>query len=223
MRLLIATAAVTFAALGHSGALAGSIVVPAPSGVAASVGVTSVQGSAPAALSPSTSALPSLAESSPSTADMVTRLLAGVGLVLGLINLVWTFLKSKRDRRLSVEDDFWFRKVVTPASIEPMLEMLVGLLKDMPSENAPQEDVKAFALRVTSEFQVCYARLQMLALLTSALPEQVNNLLRGCEDVLSEYASSIARREPIKSDVGVAAWRAMNAALSAIKSQQLRH
>lgn len=42
-------------------------------------------------------------------------------LVLGLGNLAWTLYLSRKSRLRSVEDDFWFRKVIAPEVIDRVL------------------------------------------------------------------------------------------------------
>jgi hypothetical protein len=155
--------------------------------------------------------------------DWVTRSAAGLGVLLGLTNFWWTFHKSRRDRRLSVEDDFWFRKVVSPASVEPVLELLADLVNELPSLENSQEEIAAYALKVTKGFQASYAKLALLELLSTDLPGKVIELVRQSEDCLTEHVGEIAQGRTPSGAAGPNAWAATLSALKLIKALQLRH
>lgn len=45
-----------------------------------------------------------------------------LGLALGVFNLIWTTRLARQNRRRSVDDEFWFRKVIAPSVIDKTLE-----------------------------------------------------------------------------------------------------
>ncbi|MBK6386572.1 MAG: hypothetical protein IPF71_07015 [Rhodoferax sp.] len=64
--------------------------------------------------------------------DWWARVLAFLGILIGVFNLAFGYWKLSQDRRFSKEDDFWFRKIIAPATIEPMLKAVTSLLQDVP-------------------------------------------------------------------------------------------
>ena len=138
-------------------------------------------------------------------------------------------MKGRRDRRLSIEDDFWFRKVITPTTIEPILEGIAGLLEGMPVRSSPSTDQSAYALKVTTEFQRFAALAQTLALFHESLPQGVGAKLSVCEDTLTEYCAGLASpptpggHDPSAVNIQAVVWGQVNDALRVIKDQQLAH
>jgi hypothetical protein len=45
-----------------------------------------------------------------------------ISIVLALVNILWTSRLARHSRRRSVEDEFWFRKVIAPGVIDKSLE-----------------------------------------------------------------------------------------------------
>lgn len=127
--------------------------------------------------------------------DWFTRVAALAGLLLGLFNFAFGIWKIKRDRRLSIEDDFWFRKVITPATIEPMLKAFVGLVEDLPIRGTAVENQKKYAFKVTTEFAKLYSAVQTLALFEENLPELITAKLSQCEDLLTGYSAMLTQED----------------------------
>lgn len=151
--------------------------------------------------------------------------IAAIGLFLGVINLGLYFYKTKRDRRLSVEDDFWFRKVVSPAAIEPLIKAVSELLIDLPADRADIDGMRDYAVRVTKDFQRIYGSVQMLGMLDLDLPTDIATQLRGCEDILTDYIGQLADAEANanRQEAVSESWRVLNATLTVIKNRQLKH
>lgn len=153
--------------------------------------------------------------------DNVARLLAGLGLLVSLGKVIWDYHAKNRDRRLSIEDDFWFRKVVTPTAIEPMLRTLADTLSALPTEATPEAERKTFALKVTTDFQQLYAKLPLLGFIDSSLVAEVQEAVQACEDILSEHVGALDTGGPGASTTPSRAWDAMNKALRTIREHQL--
>lgn len=159
--------------------------------------------------------------------DWITRSIAIFGVFLATINFCFSVWKLIRDRRLSVEDDFWFRKIVSPATIEPMIKAVAGLLDKAPNPDAPAETVAKFAPEVTTEFAKLYASMHTLGLYEPSLPNLVNDKLRACEDILTEYVGALAsstdhQKPPSPLELRNQCFIQLNAALDVIKKRHLK-
>lgn len=159
--------------------------------------------------------------------DWLTRSIAISGVILATINFFFSIWKLIRDRRLSVEDDFWFRKIVSPATIEPMIKAVAALLDNTPNPDAPAEIVAKFAPEVTTEFAKLYASMHTLGLYEPSLPNLVNEKLRACEDLLTEYVGALAnttdhQKPPSPLELRNQCFIQLNAALDVIKKRHLK-
>lgn len=194
-------------------------LIQAPS-APASLGVEPKAPLAASPIRPSSGA--SGAEAAEKVADPVARWLAGLGLLIAGLNFGFAIRKANRDRRFSIEDDFWFRKIITPNAIEPALEKLVELLGEMPLTSTEPSEAQAYALKVTSAFQSMRGSIQTLALYDPELPAKVIKELEECEDVLTNFAGSLtsgsAKIENVRSQV----WSKMNEAVSHIRDVQVK-
>lgn len=158
--------------------------------------------------------------------DWFARWVAFAGLIVGGVNFWFAYWKLGRDRRLSIEDEFWFRKIITPAAIEPMLKTFVELFAEVPDHGASIEKQAAYARKVTSEFAKLYPAIQTLSLFSVSLPGIVTEKLSECEDALSEYAASLSIDENSNSisvkQLQIDAWLKMNSILKMIKAEHLK-
>ena len=157
--------------------------------------------------------------------DWFTRVAALAGLLLGLFNLIFGIWKIKRDRRLSVEDDFWFRKIITPVTIEPMLKAFVGFFEDLPIRSTAVEDQKKYALKVTTEFAKLYSAVQTLALFEEKLPKLITDKLSQCEDLLTGYSAMLTQEDASQDltpeHLRQKLWAQLNGTLRVIKDHHL--
>lgn len=155
--------------------------------------------------------------------DWFARLVAVVGVLLALCNFGFTLFKMKRDRRLSIEDDFWFRKILTPAAIEPLMEAVADLAAEVPDAASSADTQRAFAVKVTSEFSKLYSAVHALGLFDQNLPSLCQESLQRSEDVLTEYTGKLAQGQPTESaaEVRNALWQGLRETLEIIKSKHL--
>lgn len=161
--------------------------------------------------------------------DWLARGLGIAGSLLGLFGAIFSIYKMRRDRKLSIEDDFWFRKILAPLTIEPILEGLAELLSDIPNTKSKNSKKKSFAIGITKKFQEFYASANALALMHPSLPSSFIDKLSRCEDILTEFASEISvdsdaegtltPESKLKEDV----WLAMIDAMNLIKNIQKKH
>ena len=168
--------------------------------------------------------------------DWFARGVATIGLVLGGGTLIYTLRKDKKARLTSIEDDFWFRKVVSPAAIEPMFERLTELLAALPASDAAPDSLRDFSQTVTRSMLDLNGSLSLLGMLSPELPESVREHLEACEDLLTGYVDGLTRSaadgaEPAEAIVKLSAdevrqrsWLAMGVALNKIRVKHLtRH
>lgn len=155
--------------------------------------------------------------------DAWARGLSLLSLVGGIVGFSYQEWKRRRDRRNSIDDDFWFRKIISPASIEPMAKVLFELLQGIPDQSALQPEQKAFAQKVTVEMAKIYASLQILNLSDDSLALRVIDKLSLCEDALTEYCVGLAAQPPvIDPDVRTKVLEGMTQALRIIKDWHLQ-
>lgn len=158
--------------------------------------------------------------------DWFARIAASIGILLGIGNVFFAIWKLTRDRRLSVEDDFWFRKIVAPATIEPLLKGVMQLLQEMPVNRSSPDDLSAYARKITTEFQKLYPAMQTLGLIDSSWPKLVIDKLRACEDALTEHVGEIINSDPMEQPGSVelqnSVLEMLNEALHAIKDGHLK-
>ena len=152
--------------------------------------------------------------------DWVTRIIAIVGVILGVANFCLTYWKIRRDRRLSVEDDFWFRKIIAPVSIEPLIKSVLSLLHEMPDADSPDATKKSYAVKITSEFQKLYVSMQPLALIDESWPRIGFERLQICEDILTNRIANPDGKVPIELQSEVL--KELNQILRKIKDGHLK-
>lgn len=166
-----------------------------------------------------------LSQESEKPVDWLARCIAVCGILLAGWNVYAANQKAKRDRRLSVEDDFWFRKIITPSTLEPIVETTVELVELMPTGSSTPDDQRDYALLVTKEFLRFYHLVQALALYDESLPRKVAENLRECEDSLMDYCASLAAAQngdaPDTSAAQARVWALVAAAFKTIKQAQL--
>ena len=220
----------------HSVAAAPSTGTSASTSTSSTVAV--IQPSMPSLASPTTPGFvtPTLATvtaSAPTASntekppDWVARAVAIFGAILSVINFGWGIYKGKRDRKNSIEDDFWFRKIVTPATIEPLLVTFVGFFENLPVRTTLPDEQAEFARRTTTEFAKLYTSVQTLELFDEELPQLVTAKLQKCEDILAEYSGLLAqedaRKDQTPADLRVKVWAELREALKIVKDRHLKH
>lgn len=158
--------------------------------------------------------------------DWIARLVGIFGSLLGLGNVSFAIWKLKRDRKLSVEDDFWFRKIVAPVTIEPLLKSVMGLLHEMPTFESSPDTLAEYARKITTDFQKLYPAMKTLALIDSSWPELINSKLRDCEDVLTDHVGALSANDQLLSKSAIElqslVLNLLNAALHEIKDGHLK-
>ncbi|WP_159097459.1 hypothetical protein [Stenotrophomonas sp. SAU14A_NAIMI4_5] len=81
----------------------------------------------------------------------------GVGALLTILNLVITVVNYRMSRRRSVEDEFWFRRVVAPAVIDRAQEFALKWSTEIASSVSFRGNVKGTQAKVTECKSECSA------------------------------------------------------------------
>jgi hypothetical protein len=144
---------------------------------------------------------------------------------------VYSFLYAKQKdvaaRDQSIRDDFWLRKVVSPASIEPFIKFSAELTTSLPDASTAPAEVREYWLKQverTNEFASIFA---LLTLVKDDMHTGVNQQLEFLDDVVSSYCGNLqahleqGKPEPSRKEA-VARIRAISIALlKAIQTHQL--
>jgi len=154
--------------------------------------------------------------------DPWARFIAGLGVFFGFLGLVFGLWKMFSDRRLSILDEFWLRKIISPATVEPLIKTISQLLSTVPGAESKPKHQQAFATRMTKEMQRLMASTQTLAMLDAQLPDQIQEELRKCEDLFGEHIQTLASNQEIPdvAELHSAVWLTINAALRPIQAWQ---
>ena len=127
---------------------------------------------------------------------------ASLSLVVGGIALHMTWRtyqynqkKDAKARAQSIQDDFWIRKVVSPASVEPFLKLVVTLRQTLPSatmqEPSRADAVKTYWADEAKNLNALSSGFCSLELIDSSLHKKVEDTLREFEEGLSIYIGSL--------------------------------
>lgn len=199
-----------------------SLVVLQPAPVRAKAAALEVQAAgAGLPASPVVYLLP--ATTPPPTVDLWARLFAGLGLCVGLLGFGFGVWKMMSDRRLSILDDFWLRKIIAPAAIEPLIETIADLLEELPPAGSKVRQQKAFAKKMTEEIQRVSGGMQTLAMIDADLPTQMLVELSKCEDLFADYLQALANREtPDMGELHAKMWLSISSAFEPIQAWQSR-
>ena len=116
-------------------------------------------------------------------------------ITLAIWNFVYTRRKDSRARQQSIEDDFWLRKVVSPASIEPLIKDLRELRQKLPP--TADCDTKELVLKFWSEETKLQAAridsLRVFELLNDSLGEELVAELSELDDPMATYVGNLAK------------------------------
>jgi hypothetical protein len=108
---------------------------------------------------------------------------------LTLWNLLYTQNKDRRAREISVRDDFWIRKVISPATIEPMMgytNTLQNRFPSHPSATSPEDTLEIW-LKEVGEFEALRHAFVMLQMLDEHLWEYIDKEFDQASDLIAEY------------------------------------
>jgi len=168
-----------------------------------------------------------------SSKDVLPTILAVFAIALSLLNFLYTSLKDKRARRLSIEDDFWIRSVLEPIAIEPLITGTLELVHKLPVDCLSKQSKKAIYLDFILEFQPRHQQLtsaaHAFALLSDKVRETVLNHLDKIEDLVLEFCAANAANkldqfgncEKARSKTQVAMREQMLEILKEIKAYQV--
>lgn len=120
-------------------------------------------------------------------------------LVISLSLAGYTIKKDSKARRHSILDDYWFRKVVGPVTVEPLLKQILELIAAAPcddwDDSFDPKRIRKFhddKLKALSELAVNAYSLQLIE---DGLGSEVAAAIDEIQDSLIAYCSSQAKRK----------------------------
>lgn len=139
----------------------------------------------------------------------VPALLSVVAICLTIANFVYSLRKDKRARKQSIQDDYWFRKIASPITIEPLVKNLLGISAGLPdSTSITTETAKTLWKAQAAQVEEFRTTVGALALLSKDLPRNLVKYVDTMSDELSEFygqcmqdiesGSNISNREKTK-------------------------
>jgi hypothetical protein len=166
--------------------------------------------------------------------SMVEKLLVvAPSIVISLIALsvsVWAARynknKDSRARDLSIQDDYWLRKIVSPSAIEPFEKFCTEVIAELPEATLNNKLMDDEVSQWHDQHHKILLRLKpsfkSLELLDVELLKKVEDELQAFEDELATYVGKV--RQYFKKGEGVAPVRAVTASkLTNIRLSLLRH
>lgn len=124
-----------------------------------------------------------------------------VAVVVALATLFWrvvTFgisrIDLRKERRLSVEDEFWFRTVIVPLCVDPLIEFIEWSTKEFRDlETGDGEEKPAAYRKALEQFQkrkeATLARFLMLQSLDGEIYPGVADRLDRIDDTVTEHCA----------------------------------
>lgn len=186
--------------------------LPLDNGIVASSSIINIVQPAPrysnvkplsqATVVPSCAALPTVAQpifvSVPTKPDDFWRPATLLPIILSVFsfllaggNILYTVWKDRRARRHSVVDDYWFRKVVGPMTVEPMLSSIQELMANIPEDKSSARfklhKVKTFHDNWVKKLSNIAAETNSLDMLEQGLGQKVAEKIDEIQDLVIEY------------------------------------
>jgi len=142
-------------------------------------------------------------------------LVAGPSIVISLIALglsayavYYNKQKDASAREQSIQDDFWLRKIVSPASIEPFVKLSSDVISELPDVTDPsfsEDGVKTWYGQHHTTLLRLKPGFKTLELLSVGLLAQVEAQLESFEDELATYVGAVRMHSNSGGDVPVRA------------------
>lgn len=128
------------------------------------------------------------AQEHPLLPTWIPVLLSCVAIVLAITNLIYTFRKDKRSRKQSIQDDYWFRKIASPITIEPLVKNLLTISSELPAPSMLDASAaKALWKEQTKSVEEFRSSIGALSLLSKQLPHKLVQHIDTISDDLAEF------------------------------------
>lgn len=121
-------------------------------------------------------------------ADALVKLAGLLGFGLGVANLVRSLWERSRDRRRTIEDDFWLQKVIYPQAIAPLMAALEDLgVWCAKTPDAPTSEACMPAwTKLQEQLVVADAKMRILVVIGQDLYDQLGSVRHRVEDAMAE-------------------------------------
>ena len=125
----------------------------------------------------------------------LSLIVSGVALIMTWRTYQYNQVKDAKARAQSIQDDFWIRKVVSPASVEPFLKLVVTLRQTLPEASTPdperEAEIKDYFFKEVRNLNDLTSGFCSLELIDTDLHRSVEEALQDFDDCLSTYIGSL--------------------------------
>lgn len=119
---------------------------------------------------------------------------SGVAFLLSLSLAGYTAWKDIRARRLSINDEYWLRKVVGPIAVEPLLKSILDMIATAPEDNSSaafsQANVDTYHNDQVKMLSLLAVNATTLQLIDANLATSVASQIDLIQDALIDYCGA---------------------------------
>lgn len=120
--------------------------------------------------------------------------ISAVALLLSLSLAGYTAWKDIRARRLSINDEYWLRKVVGPIAVEPLLKSILDMIASAPEDNSSttfnQASVDSYHQTQVKMLSLLAVNATTLQLIDANLATSVASQIDSIQDDLIDYCGA---------------------------------
>lgn len=141
---------------------------------------------------------------SPSHTPVAQTVGVAASILLGLGNVIWNLYLSRKTRSRSVDDDFWFRKVVAPSVIDKSLEFSSkwsAALSGAQSVKGDGDAARAEIVRCKAEAETVILGCLCLKLYSSELFKAATGRIDNIVDEVTECYYAVSSTAIIDSEI----------------------
>jgi hypothetical protein len=118
----------------------------------------------------------------------VPSLLSVIAILISIANSIYGLRKDRRARKQSIQDDYWFRKIASPITIEPLVKNLLKISAELPDPAVITTQIaQSQWQQQTAEVEEFRTTIGALALLSKDLPKDLDQYVDVMSDELSNF------------------------------------
>ncbi|MBR7793721.1 hypothetical protein KDM87_14070 [Undibacterium sp. FT147W] len=128
---------------------------------------------------------------------IVPIILSIISILMSIGLTIYNVRKDNRARKLSIEDDYWIRKVISPIAIEPLLKILIEMTAATPQHYGmagfDKTKLRPFHDQYKSKLLDLQMSLSSLSLIDGMLAKKAKEGLDSIDEQLIEFCFSNER------------------------------
>lgn len=123
---------------------------------------------------------------------------------------LWSIHTSRRMRKASVQDDFWFRQVTYPLVVEPLLDFFSEQTNSLPTKKSDKTAIQIYLDSFSGELERHRRSSALFPILLHSNKKsrkaysQLEISLDAIEDCVAEYCASLLTTQSIDASVCIA-------------------